>query len=80
MKSRVVNGNLVVELPLESPRRSSSGKTMVVASSRGPRRTATSVRKQTVWLVASAYFYPKNKKLDSQKSKRQRSQGNKKRS
>jgi hypothetical protein len=61
MKTRIRNGKLIIELPMGPPKRSSSGKTLVVASTRGPLRSVVSVGKQTVYVVASAFVYPTSK-------------------
>jgi hypothetical protein len=38
MQSKIKNGNLVIELPLEKPRPSKTGKTLLIASTRGVKR------------------------------------------
>lgn len=39
MKVSIEKGELVIRIPLEEPRASASGKTMVVASTRGNQKT-----------------------------------------
>ena len=39
MKAKIENGKLIVEIEMQTPTRSASGKTLVVASSRGNVKT-----------------------------------------
>jgi hypothetical protein len=57
MKSRIENGNLVIELPLEKPRPSSTGKTLLVASTRGVIRTTAQFKGKTISVVANAFVF-----------------------
>lgn len=43
MEARIEDGKLVIELSLEKPRPSSTGKTLLVASTRGVQRTGSPV-------------------------------------
>lgn len=58
METKVRNGNLIVVLPLEEPKLSASGKTMVVASSRGVRKTTCRLDGEIVCVIANAFVYP----------------------
>ena len=58
MEAKIRNHNLVIILPLEEPRRSATGKTMVVASSHGVKKTASRVDGKIVCVVANAFVYP----------------------
>jgi hypothetical protein len=58
MKSRIENENLVIELPLEKPRLSSTGKTLLVASTRGVQRTTAKFKGKTISVVANAFVFP----------------------
>ena len=58
MDTKIRNGNLVISLPLEEPRTSASGKTLVVASSRGVRRSTARLNGKIVCVVANAFVYP----------------------
>ena len=58
MKSRIENGNLVIELPLEKPRLSSTGKTLLVASTRGVPRTTAQFKGKAISVVANAFVFP----------------------
>ena len=58
MKSRIENGNLVIELPLEKPRLSSTGKTLLVASTRGVKRTTAQFKGKAISVVANAFVFP----------------------
>lgn len=56
-------GNLLrIELPLEEPRPSKSGKTMVVASTYGVKATGVHYEGRRIVVVASAFIYLKEKK------------------
>ena len=52
---------LKIELPLEKPRPSMSGKTLLVASSYGVKATNVIHEGHHVAVVASAFIYPKKK-------------------
>jgi hypothetical protein len=59
MKVRFRKGMLVVMLPLIKPsRKSKSGKTLLVASSHGPRRTALRMDGKPVVVMLAAYIRP----------------------
>jgi hypothetical protein len=59
MKARIKKGMVRIELPLiNPPRESKSGKTLLVANSRGPRRTALRVDGKPVVINVSAYVRP----------------------
>ncbi len=58
MKARLKQGQLLITIPLEAPVASQSGKTLLVASSRGVKRTAVTVGKKSVYLVFNAFVYP----------------------
>ena len=54
-----IEGNeLVVRLPLETPKPSSTGKTLVVASSHGNKATEAEVNGQKIVVGLNAYIYP----------------------
>ena len=58
MKTRISNQTLRVALPLiDPPKKSGSGKTFVVATSRGPRRTALKVGGKNVIVIVTAYIH-----------------------
>ena len=52
---------LKIELPLEKPRISTSGKTMLVASTHGVKTTEVRCKGRKIAVVASAFIYPTNK-------------------
>jgi hypothetical protein len=56
MKAEIVNGCLVLTLPLGTPAPSSSGKTLVVASSHGNRKTAAKVDGKEIVVGVNAYI------------------------
>jgi len=58
MESRIEDGKLVIELPLEKPRPSATGKTLLVASTRGVKRSTARFRGKTISIVANAFIFP----------------------
>lgn len=59
MKIRIRKGMLVITLPLISPaRKSKSGKTLLVASSNGPRRTSLKLEGKAVIAIVNVYVRP----------------------
>jgi len=57
---------LKIELPLEKPIRSKSGKTTLVASTHGVITTPVRYKGRNIALVANAFVYPKRKVSDSE--------------
>jgi hypothetical protein len=64
MDVKIRKGNVVIELPLEEPRRSASGKTQDIASSYGVQRSTARIDGKIVCVIANAFVYS-----DSQKRK-----------
>jgi hypothetical protein len=59
MKAKIRGGLLVVKLPLmDTPKESKSGKTLLVASSQGPRRTAARFDDKPLIVNVTAYVRP----------------------
>jgi hypothetical protein len=58
MDARIEDGNLVIELPLEKPRPSATGKTLLVASTRGVQRSTARFKGKTISVVANAFIFP----------------------
>jgi hypothetical protein len=57
MKATIENGELVIRLPLnKAPVPSSSGKTLVIASSRGNQKTDAIINGQAVVVGVNAYI------------------------
>ncbi len=53
------NGNLVITIPLfDEPRPSNSGKSLLIASSRGNRKSKLKVDGRNIFYTASGFFYP----------------------
>jgi len=59
MKVEIIDGNLVVTLPLEKPTPSASGKTLVVASTHGNQRTTVQIDGKFVTVGVNAYISAK---------------------
>jgi hypothetical protein len=59
LKVTIENGELVVRAPIsENPEPSSTGKTLVVASSRGNYKSDAMIQGQQVIIGLNAYIYP----------------------
>jgi len=58
MLGRVKGKKLVIEIRLQEPEPSRSGKTMIVGSTRGPRKSTVNVAGKPVFVNANAYIYP----------------------
>ena len=58
MKAKIENGNLVLTIPMHEPTPSSSGKTLVVASSHGNMTTDAEVNGKKVIVGLNAYIRP----------------------
>jgi hypothetical protein len=56
MKAEIVNGCLVLTLPLGTPAPSASGKTLVVASSHGNKTTTATVDGKPIVVGVNAYI------------------------
>ncbi len=58
MEARIEEGNRIVTVDLEKPHPSASGKTLVVASSRGNVMTSARVDERNVTVGLNAYIKP----------------------
>jgi hypothetical protein len=59
MKVKVRQGVMHISLPvINPPRKSKSGKTLLIASSNGPRRTALKAHGKSAVVMATAYIRP----------------------
>jgi hypothetical protein len=56
MKVEIKNNTLFIEIPLQSPAPSASGKTLVVASTRGNTTTSAKVNGKEVIIGLNAYI------------------------
>jgi len=56
MNAEIKDGNLIVTIPMQTPTRSASGKTMVVASTRGNKTTEATVDGKPVIVGLNAYI------------------------
>ena len=54
---RIENGRLIIDAPLESPTPSASGKTMVVASSRGNLKTGLLIEGRELTIGFKAFYH-----------------------
>lgn len=70
MKAKFRKGMLIVKVPLIIPPiKSKSGKTLIVAGSNGPRRTALRIDEKPVVVIVSAYIRPDGQK-EAERTKR----------
>jgi hypothetical protein len=60
MKAEIKDGKLIVTIDMQAPTRSASGKTLVVASSRGNQKTDATVQGQAVIIGLNAYIHAGN--------------------
>ena len=67
MFGRIEKRKLIIEMALQKPMPSLSGKTLIVASSRGPRRSSAKVDGKPVIVVATAYIRPEEAQDRSKK-------------
>jgi len=58
MEARIEDGLLVIELLLEKPRPSATGKTLLVASTRGVKRSTARIKGKIISIVANAFIFP----------------------
>jgi len=56
MDARIEDNTVVIEIPLEKPRLSSTGKTLLIASSRGVQRSTARLKGKTISFVANAFI------------------------
>lgn len=56
MKAEIVNGNLVITIPMQTPTPSATGKTLVVASSHGNVKTSATVNGKEITIGVNAYI------------------------
>lgn len=56
MEVRIENGFLIVKIPTQTPEPSASGKTLVVASTRGNMKTTATVNGKPVTIGLNAYI------------------------
>ena len=56
MKAEIVNGQLIITIPLQTPQRSASGKTIVIATTRGNQKTALMYEGKPVTIGVNAYY------------------------
>jgi hypothetical protein len=56
VKVTIEKGELVIRIPMQEPTPSSSGKTLVVASSHGNQQTTATVNSKPVYVGVNAYI------------------------
>ena len=56
MKTEIINGNLVITIPMQEPTPSASGKTLVVATTSGNKETDVKVDGKNVTIGLNAYI------------------------
>jgi hypothetical protein len=56
VKVTIEKGELVIRIPMQTPAPSSSGKTLVVATSHGNQQTAATVNGKPVFVGLNAYI------------------------
>jgi len=61
IKAKIVEDELTITMPVEA-RKSATGKTLVIASTRGNIRTGLEYKNSEVFLGVNAYVFPKEEK------------------
>jgi hypothetical protein len=56
METKIKNGVITISLPLQKPKKSGSGKSLVVATSRGKQQTTLTMDGRPVCVVANAFL------------------------
>ena len=74
MQVKIRKDNLIITLPVEEPRLSASGKTRVIASTRGVRKTTIRVDGKIVSVVANA-FIPADEHVEPNTAKKKHRPG-----
>jgi hypothetical protein len=75
VEGKIRKKNLIIVLPLQVPKPSATGKTLVIASSHGVKQVQAKIGNREVWVVASAFLYPKNRKTSPQQKTEKRAEG-----
>ena len=58
MQVKIVKGQVVITLSLQTPAPSASGKTLIVASSHGVKRSGVTLEGKELCVNANAFIYP----------------------
>jgi hypothetical protein len=73
METKIKNGVITISMPLQKPKKSTSGKSLVVATSRGKQQTALTVDGMAVSVVANAFLELDQTEKEGAKPKKKRS-------
>jgi hypothetical protein len=57
MEAKIEGNNLIITIPTQTPQPSKSGKTLVVASSRGNQKTSATINGKQIVIGLNAYIY-----------------------
>jgi hypothetical protein len=57
MNAKIENGNLIITLPMQDPKLSATGKTLVVATTHGNQPTQVQVQGKPVIVGVNAYIH-----------------------
>lgn len=68
---KIERKNIVIRLPLEQPRPSSSGKSTLIATSRGLITGEAKYKNKPVVIVASAFIFPDKKTKPSKRKRKE---------
>jgi hypothetical protein len=55
---KIVKGHVMITLPLQTPTPSATGKTLIVASSHGVKRSAVTLEGKVLCVNVNAFVYP----------------------
>jgi hypothetical protein len=56
METRIKNGVIIISMPLQEPKLPTSQKSLIIATSRGKRRTALKLDGRSVFVIANAFL------------------------
>jgi hypothetical protein len=56
METKIKNGVLIISIPMQEPKLSTSQKSLVIATSRGKQRTALKVDGRSIFVIANAFL------------------------
>jgi hypothetical protein len=70
---KLVNGKLVIKLKLKRPKLSASGKSYVVGSTRGFKKSGVRIKGKPVYFAANAIIKRETRRSSTKKNKKQKS-------
>jgi hypothetical protein len=75
METKIKNGVITISMPLQKPKKSTTGKSFVIATSRGKQQTTLTMDGKPVCVVANAFLEIDEVEQQGTKHKKKRSKG-----